>query len=90
MPKCKRSNFKKQLAGASIGLAISITAIPIAVLVTIILNPLWSWLEASLTIEAIGHSGPAEWCYLVSYMSIITSAGFIWSALRWQRQAGKR
>lgn len=32
---------------------------------TILLVPLWRWIEADFGIEAIGHSGPAEWCFYV-------------------------
>jgi len=40
--------------------------IPLGVVVTWLLLPLWRWLEATLHVEAIGHSGPAEWCYVVT------------------------
>ena len=33
-------------------------------------------------IESIGHSGPAEWCYLASYIIILTCASLIWWAIR--------
>lgn len=41
----------------------AVTSIP----VTLLLLPLWQWLEASFGIESIGHSGPAGWCYLAVF-----------------------
>lgn len=49
-------------------LIIIIIAVPLSILVTIVLSPFWSWFEASTEIESLGHSGPAEWCYLVTYL----------------------
>ena len=34
---------------------------------TVLLSPFWSWLERAYGIEAVGHSGPAAWCYLVTF-----------------------
>lgn len=46
-------------------LALLVVAIclPLAIFVTIALLPLWSWIEATYGIEAVGHSGPSDWCY---------------------------
>ncbi len=38
--------------------------IPVVIAATIVATPLWRWLESAYGIEAIGHSGPAPWCYL--------------------------
>ena len=35
-----------------------------ALAVTLLLYPVWSWLERTTGIESVGHSGPAGWCYL--------------------------
>jgi hypothetical protein len=40
---------------------------PLAVVTTLLLIPFWSWIEATFALEAIGHSGPAAWCYWSSY-----------------------
>jgi len=52
-------------------LAIFLISAPLSVLTTILLLPLWSWVEASFGIESVGHSGPAEWCYAVIYVLFI-------------------
>jgi len=48
-------------------LAILVVCVPIAFIVTILLSPLWSWIEATYGIESIGHSGPSDWCFYVVY-----------------------
>ena len=83
-----KTSFRERLIGASCGLALCIVAMPIAVIVTIVMMPFWSWLEAAIAIEAVGHSGPAEWCYLFIYIVVVTCAGLIWSMIRRQRQQG--
>jgi hypothetical protein len=37
------------------------------VVTTLLLIPFWSWIEATFALEAVGHSGPAAWCYWTSY-----------------------
>ena len=37
---------------------------PVSLVITLILTPFWRWLESHTGLESIGHSGPAEWCYL--------------------------
>ena len=53
-------------------LLIIIIAVPLSIVVTIVLSPFWSWLEASTGIESLGHSGPAEWCYLVIFLLLVS------------------
>jgi hypothetical protein len=58
-----------------IGMAVLILiAAPLSFLTTILLLPFWSWLEATTGIEAVGHSGPAEWCYAAVFMIMVASA----------------
>jgi len=52
---------------ALLTLAVFIACLPIAILVTILLSPLWSWIEATYGIESIGHSGPSDWCFYLVY-----------------------
>ena len=48
-------------------LAVLVVYLPIAFIVTILLSPLWSWIEATYGIESIGHSGPSDWCFYLVY-----------------------
>ena len=75
-------NTASRLRGFGIALAICIIAAPIAIVGTIALIPLWSWIESRFQIESIGHSGPSEWCYLTTYIVILIGASFIWRVIR--------
>jgi len=55
-------------------LAIIVIPAPLSVVITILLFPFWSWLEASAGVESVGHSGPAEWCYAVVFFLLVTGA----------------
>jgi len=50
-----------------------IAALPIGAIVTLALLPFWRWLEATHALESVGHSGPADWCYLVSTVGCLLS-----------------
>ena len=55
-------------------LAMVVTA-PISIIVTAMLFPFWSWLESSSGIESVGHSGPADWCYLFMFVLLLAILG---------------
>jgi hypothetical protein len=50
-----------KIAASAIG--VLILSIPVAAILTILLVPLWTWIENTYGIESIGHSGPSDWCY---------------------------
>jgi len=60
-----------------------VAAAPLAVLTAVLLRPVWSWVEAHVGIEAVGHSGPAGWCYAVVY------AGWV-ALIAWARRFAAR
>lgn len=53
-------------------------AVPVSVFVTLLLLPLWRLMEAGLEVEAVGHSGPAGWCFIVSYVVVAAAGGLTW------------
>jgi len=55
---------------------------PIAFIVTILLSPLWSWIEATYGIESIGHSGPSDWCFYLVYGVLSATALSIFAFIR--------
>jgi hypothetical protein len=75
-------NFAERVRGVAIALTILIACFPLAIIVTIFTSPFWSWIEHNFDIEAYGHSGPAEWCYLVSYGFIAATCTYVWSRVR--------
>ena len=44
--------------------------LPLAALLTFAMTPVWRWIEAKWRIEAIGHSGPADWCFLAVFAAL--------------------
>jgi hypothetical protein len=64
--------MKSYLRLSSTILAAFLLCIPISIILTLLLIPLWSWIEKSFNIESIGHSGPDEWCYLTVYIILVT------------------
>jgi len=53
------------LKTVSIAVLICVLALPAAILVTALAFPIWRWFETRTGIKSVGHSGPAEWCFLV-------------------------
>jgi len=68
-------NIVKRALQASLWiLAILVACLPVSFIVTFMLAPLWSWIEATYGIESIGHSGPAEWCFWAIYGLFVVAA----------------
>jgi len=44
---------------------------PLAFILTLLLYPFWNWFEAVTGVEAMGHSGPAGWCYFAIYSAML-------------------
>lgn len=59
-------------------LALVLLSAPIAVFATLAAFPIWSTLERTTGIEAVGHSGPSEWCYIVTYAVVVFLLGSRW------------
>ena len=66
-------------------LAIILIAAPLSVVITMLLFPIWSWFEASVGIEAVGHSGPAEWCYAIVFFLLVAGVAVTF----WARQRAR-
>ena len=44
--------------------------LPVAFVLTMMLAPLWSTIERRWGIEALGHSGPATWCFAAVFVCV--------------------
>ena len=55
-----------------------VVSLPLSFVITIFLGPLWRLLEARWGIEAIGHSGPAEWCFYSVWGLMLAAAALAW------------
>jgi hypothetical protein len=49
-----------------------VVCLPSSFFVTLLLLPLWSWIEATYGIESVGHSGPADWCFWLVYAVLVS------------------
>lgn len=54
-------------------LGIALVALPLSIVTTFFLFPFWSWFEETTGIESVGHSGPAEWCYVALFLAYIVA-----------------
>ena len=74
-----KMNLSIRLRGVGIAFAVCLISAPIAISITISLLPFLSRVESISEIESVGHSVPAEWCYLMSYI-IIDAANHYFTA----------
>lgn len=58
-------------------LGVTLGAAPVSVVLTILLQPLWSWIERRTGFESLGHSGPSVWCYIVVFVVLVSCAGYV-------------
>jgi hypothetical protein len=51
------------------GGALLLASVPASAVLTWLLVPFWRWLEGRYGTESIGHSGPAEWRFLATFVT---------------------
>lgn len=47
---------------------------PVAFIVTFLMSPFWGWYRARTGIESLGHSGPSDWCFALTYVVVVIVA----------------
>jgi H+/Cl- antiporter ClcA len=57
----------------------------LSVVTTVLLVPFWSWFERGTGIESIGHSGPAQWCYVATFLMFVLVETLVMSLRRGRR-----
>jgi hypothetical protein len=64
--------------------AAAVLALPLSAGITLLLLPLWSWLEATTGFESVGRSGPADWCFELVYGLLLGGglAVLLWRSAR--------
>ncbi len=67
-PATRFSNALKRLVLALLAAAV---CLPLTIILTIALLPLWRWIEARYGIEAVGHSGPSDWCFWLIFGAML-------------------
>jgi hypothetical protein len=73
-----------------VGFSLALMGLPIAVIVTFLALPVWSWVEDNLGLESVGHSGPAPWCFLATYLAVLIAAGLVWNRVRRRRKDSRQ
>jgi H+/Cl- antiporter ClcA len=73
--------MKSFLRFFGVTLAILAVSLPLSFFVTILLVPLWRWVEATYQIESIGHSGPSDWCFWLVYTILVFAFMLGWWAI---------
>ena len=58
---------------ALVAAGLAAVCLPVAFVLTLLLLPLWSWIEGAYGLESVGHSGPADWCYWLVYGVLASS-----------------
>jgi hypothetical protein len=69
--------LKQGLKVVANAIVLSVLCVPLAVVVTLVTAPFWLWIEETCAIEAYGHSGPANWCYLAVYLVLLAACAVI-------------
>jgi len=69
--------FRARIKLLVMAFVLAIICIPLAFIITVFSNPFWLWIEKTISVESVGHSGPAEWCYITVYLLLISSSGLI-------------
>lgn len=64
--------------------------LPAGFVVTMLLIPLWRWIEATFGIESIGHSGPAGWCFWTVYAVLAATSVTVLGARHLRRLDSNR
>jgi hypothetical protein len=75
-----KSSLGRRIRIAFGALVIVALSLPVAFFATFLLLPLWRWIEASFGLEIVGHSGPAEWCFLLVFA--LTAGLLLWFYFR--------
>jgi hypothetical protein len=53
-------------------------SLPLALVLTVVLSPFWNWFEALSGIESMGHSGPADWCFVATFIALVSVFVICW------------
>jgi len=70
-PETMGKTSRPQIQRALLVVVVLVSSAPAAFVVTFLAMPLWSWIERRFGLEAVGHSGPATWCFEVVYATIV-------------------
>jgi hypothetical protein len=61
---------------------VALVSLPLALILTFLLFPFWNWFETITGIESMGHSGPANWCFVATFGVVLTLGSGAWFKTR--------
>ena len=70
--------MKRALTAIALALLFAAAALPLSAIMTLALLPLWRVIEERYGIESVGHSGPADWCFILIYALWISAGAIVW------------
>ena len=76
------SVMKRIARGLAFLVLLLVGALPVSAIMTLMLIPVWRIIEERFGVESIGHSGPADWCFILMYVVWVTVAGAGWWVVR--------
>lgn len=78
----------KKLLKISAGvIAIALASLPLSFFTTILTLPLWEWLEAERSVDAIGYHGPRAWCYKATNVALLVIGYGLYALALFRRRA---
>jgi hypothetical protein len=61
-------------------IVVVLVSLPLSVVLTLTMMPAWRWIEERYGIESIGHSGPADWCFMIVFAVCTLATGGVYVA----------
>lgn len=58
--------------------AVLLVSLPLSAALTLVMLPAWRWLEERYRIESVGHSGPADWCFVLVFVVCVLATGSLY------------
>ncbi|WP_462114909.1 hypothetical protein [Lysobacter xanthus] len=65
------------MRAALVAAAAALLATPVAILATVLLLPMWSWMETQWGVEAVGHASLSAWCFVATGLVVVPSAALL-------------
>jgi len=70
--------LKRALTTLALALLFAAAALPLSAIMTLALLPLWRVVEERYGIESVGHSGPADWSFILIYALWLSAGAIVW------------
>ena len=75
----ERQQTKRAIRQGLAVLATLLACVPVSAFLTLLLMPVWRWVEEHTGVESVGHSGPAEWCFGVTFVACVVALASLYA-----------